>query len=406
MLANLVIQSGLYIGIAVILVLCWFTARNRNNIFLGLTLLATWYALLASYFNYTGEWLQYPQLVGTGNLAGYLIYPFLYLYIRNTFNPQQFFTWKDGWVFSAALLYMADMSSYFFAPVAEKIAAWQHVLSDPNIIIKLVPGAFMPAAFHFVFRFAWSFLFYVLQWRVLIKNRMWLLAAAPKKQRIACSFNLMLLLLFFPLVVPGLVGVIFRASWFFGNYINIMLAVTLVIAALYILLSPSVLYGFYTPEPFSPGKTESARLLIDSVVYKAPENINVPEDERMVIDVPEKRLAAEKVSSIKLIIENYLQQTPAYTNPGYSINGLSKETGVPVYQLSLFINNYYGCNFSNWTNKLRVEYFLKLTEDSVNKNLTLEALAQKAGFKSRVTFINAFKKEKGLTPTTYLKQKA
>jgi AraC-like DNA-binding protein len=38
--------------------------------------------------------------------------------------------------------------------------------------------------------------------------------------------------------------------------------------------------------------------------------------------------------------------------------------------------------------------------------MTLEAMAKEAGFSNRITFINAFKKEKGMAPGLYMKMQA
>jgi AraC-like DNA-binding protein len=86
---------------------------------------------------------------------------------------------------------------------------------------------------------------------------------------------------------------------------------------------------------------------------------------------------------------------------GYSIQDLSNETGIPVYQLSPLINGHFNMNFANWVNRFRIEYLIELVPE--NPQLTLEAVSKKAGFISRSTFINAFKKEKGVTPREYFK---
>jgi AraC-like DNA-binding protein len=58
-------------------------------------------------------------------------------------------------------------------------------------------------------------------------------------------------------------------------------------------------------------------------------------------------------------------------------------------------------NFANWVNRFRIEYFIGLAPS--HPQLTLEALSNKAGFISRSAFINAFKKEKGVTPREYFR---
>jgi AraC-like DNA-binding protein len=103
-------------------------------------------------------------------------------------------------------------------------------------------------------------------------------------------------------------------------------------------------------------------------------------------------------------LEKFIADKTPYLGQRYSIHDLAADVEIPVYQLSPIINQYYHDNFSSWLNKFRVDYFIMLWEDKANRELTIDALARKSGFSNRITFINAFKKEKKLTPTVYLKK--
>ena len=61
-------------------------------------------------------------------------------------------------------------------------------------------------------------------------------------------------------------------------------------------------------------------------------------------------------------------------------------------------------NFNEYINHQRITYLLgQLTENPEWRLFTLEALGQKVGFNNRYTFLNAFKKVTGETPSVYLK---
>jgi hypothetical protein len=51
-------------------------------------------------------------------------------------------------------------------------------------------------------------------------------------------------------------------------------------------------------------------------------------------------------------------------------------------------------------NQFRVNHFINEYPNKVAK-MTIESMAEKAGFKNRSTFNIAFKKETGLTPSDY-----
>ena len=108
----------------------------------------------------------------------------------------------------------------------------------------------------------------------------------------------------------------------------------------------------------------------------------------------------EIVAETKIVLEHMKEQKP-FLQLGFTIQDLSNQTDIPVYQLSPLINGQFNMSFTNWVNRYRIEYFIELVPD--NPQLTMEALSKKAGFISRSTFINAFKKEKDTTPREYFK---
>ncbi len=63
-----------------------------------------------------------------------------------------------------------------------------------------------------------------------------------------------------------------------------------------------------------------------------------------------------------------------------------------------------GCSFSILLSDARVkEACRRMNANAGLKHLTIEAIANEVGFKSRVTFLTAFKRVTGLTPTEYRK---
>ncbi|HEY1872276.1 MAG TPA: helix-turn-helix domain-containing protein [Chitinophagaceae bacterium] len=108
----------------------------------------------------------------------------------------------------------------------------------------------------------------------------------------------------------------------------------------------------------------------------------------------------ESPPELAILIELMIKQKP-FRKQGFTIQDLSNQTGIPIYQLSPLINRHFKMNFASWVNHHRVKYFLEHIVK--NQRMTLEALAREAGFASRSAFISAFKKERGSTPRDYLK---
>lgn len=460
------IFCSLITGAIVILLLFFRRKLKSNNWLLALTLLCVWYCLFVNNLNATGEILDYPFLIRTGNITAYLIYPLLYLYIRNIFYPGQ--QWqKFIWlVFMPAIFYIIDMWPFYFAPAAYKVDIMAQNLANPKQMFTVSEGWLATSGFHFIFRYLWAVFFFALQVNVLYRNRNYDNNLAIDQNRPLYFFLVTITLLFLPLIVPGIFGVLFHLSWYNLTFMNISMAITLLTIAVYMLLSPRVLYGFYPAVNFLRVQqlTEKVtnELLMGNIIENQPETTTaIPEytltndaksvpykTDKMInngemtdknrgeslhlltentvipfdtckepslvkIDSGEsshalqnnlKTLPPETIEKMTEMIKEYLNTSKPYRKVGYSIHDLSKDTSIPVYQLSPIINQYFGAHFNNWLNVFRVNYVIELASEPDNKHLTYEALAQKAGFSSRATFISAFKKEKCCTPGMYLKK--
>ncbi|SHO64379.1 helix-turn-helix domain-containing protein [Algoriphagus zhangzhouensis] len=102
-------------------------------------------------------------------------------------------------------------------------------------------------------------------------------------------------------------------------------------------------------------------------------------------------------------ISEVVKEQKLFLTQRYSINDLSKDTGIPVYKISRAINSCNQTNFNQWINQFRIEEFQVLIEQGYQDQLTLDVIAEKCGFSNRATFISAFKKVKGVTPGVYIK---
>lgn len=103
---------------------------------------------------------------------------------------------------------------------------------------------------------------------------------------------------------------------------------------------------------------------------------------------------------MKLMDENEI-----YRNKRISLREVGQILGVSEQALSHFINEKYQMNFSELMNFYRVKKVQLLMADDNAELYTLLALAEDAGFNSKSTFNESFKKITGLTPSAYRKNK-
>lgn len=88
----------------------------------------------------------------------------------------------------------------------------------------------------------------------------------------------------------------------------------------------------------------------------------------------------------------------------FSLNRLAEITDIKPRTLSVALNEIFSKNFYELLNEYRVrEACRRLSNREQYGHLTIEAISQSVGYKSRTSLVNAFKKTTGLTPSEYQK---
>lgn len=105
-------------------------------------------------------------------------------------------------------------------------------------------------------------------------------------------------------------------------------------------------------------------------------------------------------------IEKLLVQNELFRNPELRLPLLAEKLNTNTLFLSRAINEHYECNFPDYLNKLRIRAFLQMANSEQFAHLTHWAIAEKAGFNSKTAFYRAFKKEKQVTPSEFLRNGA
>ncbi len=100
------------------------------------------------------------------------------------------------------------------------------------------------------------------------------------------------------------------------------------------------------------------------------------------------------------LITHFETQKP-YLDEGLTLTSLAAQLNTTRNQLSAVINAKSGGNFYVFVNRYRVDEVKRLIADPKNKNFTILTLAYQAGFPSKSSFQEIFKKFTGMTPSEY-----
>jgi len=106
---------------------------------------------------------------------------------------------------------------------------------------------------------------------------------------------------------------------------------------------------------------------------------------------------------LKINLINLMEEEKLYLDQALTIHVLSKKLLTNSKYLSQLINSEFNKSFVVFINEYRVNEAKELLLNHDNDNLTIEAIGNQAGFKSKSSFNSAFKKFTGQTPSMFLK---
>jgi AraC-like DNA-binding protein len=251
------------------------------------------------------------------------------------------------------------------------------------------PEGLLPEGFGFIFRMLYNLVLISSTYIILIR---WKMSGNSSILRIQENKEIFRWLVYLSIVLSStffalLICYIFQVTNYLDQYriSTITLTITILFICFYLLFKPNILYGMKSWYPLP----EVAITFQSNPVSDKMENTN-----RQV-------LSNSQIENYRHLMENHFIKNQPFLQQRYSIRNLAGEIGIPAYLLSIFINQEYGMNFSEFINDIRVSYLIELTRKNPEylSKYTLEVLGQMGGFNSRTTFILAVKRKTGKTPS-------
>ena len=112
-------------------------------------------------------------------------------------------------------------------------------------------------------------------------------------------------------------------------------------------------------------------------------------------------LQPTEIAQIAANLTVLMETEKPYLTNDLRIKDLSEQLTLPSHQLSQVLNQHFGKSFFDYVNSYRVEEAKRLI--AVHPEYTLLHLAFEAGFNNKTSFVNAFKKFEGKTPSAFRK---
>lgn len=143
------------------------------------------------------------------------------------------------------------------------------------------------------------------------------------------------------------------------------------------------------------------------ILLKEDENRRLREAEMQILVHSEEKeqssyTAPQSAISQKTHILAIMDESEEKFSTDFSLERLSELVGISSRALSSVLNDSLGITFRDLLNQYRVrEACHRLSDNEHYGHLTIEAISQSVGYKSRTSLVTAFKKETGLTPSEY-----
>ena len=99
-----------------------------------------------------------------------------------------------------------------------------------------------------------------------------------------------------------------------------------------------------------------------------------------------------------------MEKEKLYRNPYLTMPEVAKKLKLSANTLSQVLNGYCGQTFYNFVNTYRVEEVISMMQDPKNNDKSILKLSIEAGFNTKSTFNNIFKKTTGMTPAEFRKK--
>ncbi len=169
----------------------------------------------------------------------------------------------------------------------------------------------------------------------------------------------------------------------------------------YLFVSIGLRFNYYDATP-SSNSFSLTYLLVPTLIFWLTYQILRTKESHIIINGEIKVIKPVPNSGeLEKNIDKFFEETKFHLNQGIKLDDIANQLDISRHLLSKLILNTKKVRFNEFINSMRVEEAKRLIENGKSENFTLEAVGQQVGFKSKTTFIKAFKKSEGLTPSDF-----
>ena len=368
--AAIILWIGIYQSLLLAPVFWWRKKGNRlANRLLSVFVLVMGFRLGVTILEFSGGADKAPYFLPTGALVVLFYSPLFYFYIKALIE-RDFRFGKQHFIHLGPILLLIGSHKWIFhqhpefSKSALDMARSGHAVPKEMLIIG---GMLLIIFLGYLFLTGW----------LLVRYRRYVRATSSFSDVVHYRWVLflagvMLLPLISVLLTMSILG---RPSWV--PYPAFGVSLMVVIIGIVALVRPEVLNGI-------------------------PDSLRVNEEEDLS---PQRYVSSTLTDPQKLRIQTqllaYMEQETPFLTQELTLHELATQLDLNAKYLSQVINEVQGQNFMDFINGYRIRRAQEMLLNPAYQHITILAVAQDAGFKSKSSFYNAFKKVTGMTPSAF-----
>jgi len=350
--------------------------RNKDlpSRMLSFSLFTLNYAVLLIFLFESKYILYVPFLFRTGPLFYYLMVPSFYVYLVLVLKKRKQLRWTDALHLLPSIIYLVDFTPLFLTRVTDKLQIINSLVNhDQKTVLIFNEGWMMPPRVHFLGPVIIGLVYIFFAVRMLFQY--YRDAIRNKTKQAILGWLATAISLYFLLEISSLIIFFFAPAhqWLFTAIavLGFFFSMSLILFS-----KPYILYGAYLND--------------------AGPQTEIPKKQG------QPNLQPEKLRELQRRFDDYIRDQH-FLNPDTNLKEVAGRLNIPSYVLSIYIHQVYQMHFNDVINSHRVKYISEGLTNEQWDTLTLEAVGEIAGFSNRITFLNAFKKFTGVTPSQYVK---
>lgn len=152
----------------------------------------------------------------------------------------------------------------------------------------------------------------------------------------------------------------------------------------------------------NPGRVVTQNAFLFFLFCYSIEQILFREDPWQNMQSNEEQIDKETLPDAAARLTEWMVQAKPYLNPDLRLMDLREVLPMNRTYLSQFIHDEFDCSFFQFVNRYRIEEAKRLLREE--PSLTIEEVALRSGFSSRISFTRVFTNETGLSPREWSAQ--